>query len=191
MKNRQNSDSNSPKNAPEDAEDEFVKSCVRVITEETDNTSNPVSARFSIPETYPYYEYQDYCQRERVRNRRAVSSEESGLFKIDLSLIEKDGRTTLMLRNIPNKYTRDMIVSEIDACNFKKKYDFFYLPIDYRVKLLIFRTSAMSATLSLILFTPSSFTSSIRNSITRGGKSSTQKRSARSVTPASRAPLSS
>ena len=40
-----------------------------------------------------------------------------------------------MLRNIPNKYTRDMILEEIDKCSFKKKYDFFYLPIDYQVNL--------------------------------------------------------
>lgn len=39
-----------------------------------------------------------------------------------------------MLRNIPNKYTRDMILDEIDNYSFKKKYDFFYLPIDYQVR---------------------------------------------------------
>lgn len=57
------------------------------------------------------------------------------MFQIDLANIDKDGRTTLMLRNIPNKYTRDMILQEIDSYNFKKKYDFFYLPIDYRVQI--------------------------------------------------------
>jgi len=58
--------------------------------------------------------------------------------------VEKDGRTTLMLRNIPNKYTRDMVLEEIDGLNFKKKYDFFYLPIDYRVLIFSFRINAMS-----------------------------------------------
>ena len=71
--------------------------------------------------------------------------------------IERDGRTTIMLRNIPNKYTRDMIMEEIDAYNFRKKYDFFYLPIDYRVYYcLSSRTSAMLAMLSLTLYTPNS-----------------------------------
>ena len=66
------------------------------------------------------------------------------MYSISLEQIEKDGRTTVMLRNIPNKYTRDMILEEIDAHNFKKKYDFFYLPIDYRVlSLFIRRISAM------------------------------------------------
>ena len=51
-----------------------------------------------------------------------------------------------MLRNIPNKYTRDMIMEEIDAFNFRKKYDFFYLPIDYRVNsFLCYRMTAMLA----------------------------------------------
>lgn len=68
-----------------------------------------------------------------MRNKRAVSAEESSLYCIFLDNIIKDGRTTIMLRNIPNKYTRDMILEEIDMFNFKKKYDFFYLPIDYRV----------------------------------------------------------
>lgn len=49
-----------------------------------------------------------------------------------------------MLRNIPNKYTRDMILEQIDAFSFKKKYDFFYLPIDYRVITSpMLRTNAM------------------------------------------------
>ena len=38
-----------------------------------------------------------------------------------------------MLRNIPNKYTQAMILDEIDENGLYKKYDFFYLPIDYKV----------------------------------------------------------
>ena len=61
-----------------------------------------------------------------------------------------------MLRNIPNKYTRDMILEQLDTFSFKKKYDFFYLPIDYRViSLPILRISAMSAMHSSISFIPS------------------------------------
>lgn len=48
-KNRERSESSSSKQGGEDGEDEFVASCVRVITEETDNTSNPVTARYSNP----------------------------------------------------------------------------------------------------------------------------------------------
>ena len=42
-----------------------------------------------------------------------------------------------------------MILEEIDAFNFKKKYDFFYLPIDYRVfNFSNFRINVMLAMLS-------------------------------------------
>ena len=36
-----------------------------------------------------------------------------------------------MIKNIPNKYTKKMMIDEFDK-KFKKKYDFFYLPIDFQ-----------------------------------------------------------
>ena len=42
----------------------------------------------------------------------------------------KDKRTTIMIKNIPNKYTISSFLAEINA-NFKYTYDIFYLPIDY------------------------------------------------------------
>jgi len=44
-----------------------------------------------------------------------------------------DPRTTLMIRNIPNKYTQKMLLATIDA-ELKGTYDFFYLPIDFKNK---------------------------------------------------------
>lgn len=52
----------------------------------------------------------------------------------DNIIIGKDKRTTLMLRNIPNKYTLNNIVDEI-GCSFWGKYDCINLPIDYDTKL--------------------------------------------------------
>ncbi len=37
-----------------------------------------------------------------------------------------------MIRNIPNKYTENLLL-ELFNKNHKKKIDFFYLPIDYKV----------------------------------------------------------
>ena len=37
-----------------------------------------------------------------------------------------------MIRNIPNKYTQKMLLQKINE-NHKDKYDFFYLPIDFKV----------------------------------------------------------
>lgn len=40
-------------------------------------------------------------------------------------------RTTVMLRNLPNSYTRQMLLELIDAEGFEGEYDFVYLPTDF------------------------------------------------------------
>lgn len=41
-------------------------------------------------------------------------------------------RTTVMLRNLPNNYTRGILLELLDAEGFQGRYDFVYLPIDFR-----------------------------------------------------------
>jgi hypothetical protein len=43
----------------------------------------------------------------------------------------ESGRTTLMLRNLPNDYTRSMLTSMLDGEGFAGMYDFLYLPVDF------------------------------------------------------------
>lgn len=43
---------------------------------------------------------------------------------------ESDQVTTLMLRNIPYKYSQTALLQEIDQLGFAGSYDFFYLPMD-------------------------------------------------------------
>lgn len=43
-----------------------------------------------------------------------------------------DERTTLMLRNLPNQYTRDMLIQMLNKEGFAGKYHFVYLPIDFK-----------------------------------------------------------
>mmetsp|Transcript_87121 Transcript_87121/g.137496 ORF Transcript_87121/g.137496 Transcript_87121/m.137496 type:complete len:424 (-) Transcript_87121:79-1350(-) len=38
--------------------------------------------------------------------------------------------TTIMLRNIPNRYTQASLIDELDGVGFSGRYDFFYLPMD-------------------------------------------------------------
>ena len=56
-------------------------------------------------------------------------------FEIDIERIASgaDTRTTLMIRNIPNKYAQKNLLKLLDL-RFRDKYDFFYLPIDYKNK---------------------------------------------------------
>ncbi|CEF97928.1 Nucleotide-binding, alpha-beta plait [Ostreococcus tauri] len=43
------------------------------------------------------------------------------------------GRTTLMIRNIPNKYNQAMLLDLLNR-SYENQYDFFYLPIDFKNK---------------------------------------------------------
>jgi hypothetical protein len=69
-----------------------------------------------------YGEYQEYEKRS--------SGFEQKTFDIDLNRVQEDGRTTIMIKNIPNKYDKNMLMKEINL-KFRDKYDFFYLPIDF------------------------------------------------------------
>ncbi|KAI3817044.1 hypothetical protein L1987_10831 [Smallanthus sonchifolius] len=75
---------------------------------------------------------------ERNHNRRvdyAVNQMGNKQYQLDLEKIisGEDSRTTLMIKNIPNKYTSKMLLAAIDE-NHKGTYDFVYLPIDFKNK---------------------------------------------------------
>ena len=60
---------------------------------------------------------------------------DKGHLLMDLDLVElgQDTRTSLMVRNIPNKYTQQMLLSEFEANGHGPGIiDFFYLPIDFK-----------------------------------------------------------
>ena len=92
-----------------------------------------------------------------------------------------DGRTTIMIRNIPNKYTQGMLL-DLFEIRHKKKFDFFYLPIDYTVNIFLFRITATSVMLFSTLSAPSSLQIFIEIFILKIGLSLIQIRSAKSAT---------
>ena len=77
-----------------------------------------------------------YQERKGIRKKNPESEEDKTRYTISLEdvLRGKDQRTTLMIKNIPNKYNQRMLLKAIDEC-CKRQYDFFYLPIDFRVRL--------------------------------------------------------
>ena len=73
----------------------------------------------------------NFNQMNMIKNN---NSSNDNKIKIDDIIIGKEKRTTLMLRNIPNKYTLNNVIEEIDR-SFWGKYDYINLPIDYERKL--------------------------------------------------------
>jgi hypothetical protein len=43
-------------------------------------------------------------------------------------------RTTVMFRNLPNNYTRDMLIELLEEQGFRGCFDFIYLPIDFKTQ---------------------------------------------------------
>jgi len=64
-----------------------------------------------------------------------VDDREARHLMLDIDSVEsgRDTRTSLMVRNIPNKYTQQMLLSEFSENGHGPgKIDFFYLPIDFK-----------------------------------------------------------
>ncbi|KAL6011779.1 hypothetical protein ACLOJK_002244 [Asimina triloba] len=81
----------------------------------------------------------DAPNEQRVRSRRneanSNQADNKKQFELDIERILRgeDSRTTLMIKNIPNKYTSKMLLAAIDE-NHRGTYDFIYLPIDFKNK---------------------------------------------------------
>ena len=71
------------------------------------------------------------------RKRKTIAEEDSHYFVISLDKIRdyQDDRTTIMIKNIPNKYTVQMLQDLINQSH-RNAYDFLYLPIDFKVLLI-------------------------------------------------------
>lgn len=44
----------------------------------------------------------------------------------------RNDRTTIMLRNVPNDYNRELLMELLDSEGFAGRYDFVYLPLDFQ-----------------------------------------------------------
>ena len=67
----------------------------------------------------------------------AVESDDNNNLALSIENVRhgRDHRSSLMVRNIPNKYTQQMLLSEFAAAGHgSTKMDFFYLPIDFKNK---------------------------------------------------------
>lgn len=77
------------------------------------------------------FSMEDQLSKNKKGKRNYLKVEDSNEFIINTNHIEVLQKTTLMIRNIPNKYTKELMLETIDA-QFFDAYDFFYLPIDFK-----------------------------------------------------------
>ncbi|KAL7143595.1 hypothetical protein ABFS83_08G202400 [Erythranthe nasuta] len=108
------------------------------------HSGSPNSGIMAMPRNSPVYYGNGSFGGDGIIDRSRSRRVESGTqqmdnnkkqYQLDLDKIVngEDSRTTLMIKNIPNKYTSKMLLAAIDETN-KGTYDFLYLPIDFKNK---------------------------------------------------------
>jgi hypothetical protein len=73
-----------------------------------------------------------YSDKKKIKKSKDEVDQTLFVINTQNILEGKDRRTTIMIRHIPNKYSTQSLLEEINV-NFKGKYDFFYLPMDFQV----------------------------------------------------------
>lgn len=71
----------------------------------------------------------DYCGRQEVESFTSRRQKTNECATTTAALL-----TTVMVRNIPNEYTRAMLLELIDCSGFAGSYDLVYLPMDFQKK---------------------------------------------------------
>lgn len=94
----------------------------RIVTVMENRSDSTTSSPGSIPETVA-----------DSKQELETSANPSFAIYLDEILASKDLRTSIMIKNIPNKYSQQLLLEAIDK-DFHGKYDFFYLPIDFKNK---------------------------------------------------------
>ncbi|XWS41057.1 hypothetical protein CRYUN_Cryun17cG0048100 [Craigia yunnanensis] len=76
----------------------------------------------------------DRSRSQQVENNgNQIDNKKQYQLDLDKIINGEDARSTLMIKNIPNKYTSKMLLAAIDE-NHRGTYDFLYLPIDFKNK---------------------------------------------------------
>ena len=100
---------------------------------DSDWTASVLSAR-SAQETQGSSCDEEFKDRRKLR-KKPLPEMERPQYSIDLARIRLglDKRTSVMIKNIPNKYTQRMLLQTINK-RFSGTFNFLYLPIDFRNK---------------------------------------------------------
>jgi len=67
-------------------------------------------------------------------SKASAHNEANSSTPAEVNAVWPENATTLMLRNIPNRYTPEELLAEMIAVGFDNTFNFFYLPIDFSTK---------------------------------------------------------
>jgi len=82
---------------------------------------------FREDEVYELEKIQGFCAPKKSTPQPGTSANKKRATQSGL-----EERTTVMLRNLPNNYTREMFLVMLDDNGLKGQYDFAYLPCDFQ-----------------------------------------------------------
>lgn len=86
----------------------------------------------SLDQVQASWQQDNRLPRDRgARSPQQRTTPEQFLLHPERVLSGQDRRTTLMIKNIPNKYTQKMLLSTVEEFH-RSSFDFIYLPIDFR-----------------------------------------------------------
>jgi hypothetical protein len=81
---------------------------------------------------------QEQQEKEREEVKQAsmkVSVNQNNDINFHKILSGEESRTTVMIRNIPNKF-KQMVLLDMINLKHQNKYDYFYLPMDLKVTII-------------------------------------------------------
>ena len=93
------------------------------------NINNQIN--YNLSNNINYFNYNFQRNKFKQKKKYSIDNNEHKLYIINIENIIKgiENRTTVMIRHIPNRYTYQILLEEINVV-CKDKYDFLYLPID-------------------------------------------------------------
>ena len=94
--------------------------------------TNSINNSNKISNNYKNGTYRKNDSNSNLNNNAQCNKGEKNLLNLDDIAFGKDIRTTVMIRNIPIKYTDEILIKELEE--FKGKFDCLYMPFDYEKK---------------------------------------------------------
>ncbi len=103
------------------------KSIEKIIINNNNNINNSINNNINNKGSVNAFSFKKITKNHFIKSE--ISKGEKQLINLEDIINGKDTRTTLMIRNIPIKYTDEKLLEELEE--FKGKFDCVYMPYDF------------------------------------------------------------